>query len=201
MNNPTKKQRLKRWAELPSDLLAFYDGEEWGKKLISVFSQYRLKDELVREYATAVGDVVLGLEREEDLSALLVERVGLPEKLAVLIAHDLLEYIYEYKASVEKPPVRETPVVEKEIEIPPPIETVPAETFKEEALSQKEVVPEKILAPQASPSAPAWSTTPEEPEQPEIVETSPDISNTPSYAKPYITNTPRYGNDPYREKL
>ncbi len=201
MNNPTKKQRLERWAELPPDLLAFYEGEEWGEKLISVFSQYRLKDELIREYARAVGDVVLGLEREEDLPALLVERVGLPEKLAILIAHDLLEYIYEYKASVEKPPAEEIPVAEKEVEIPTPIETIPAETFLEEVPPQAEVVPEEIPTPQTSPSTPAWSTTPEEPEQPAVVETEPDISNTPSYAKPYIASTPRYGNDPYREKL
>jgi len=162
-----------------------YGGDIGTALLQKVFSRYHLRTESYVEYALAFSDVVLGLEREEDLPALLVERVGLPEKLAVLIAHDLLEYIYEYKASVEKTPAEEIPVAEKEIEIPAPIEIIPAETFREEA----------------PPSAPTWSTTPEEPEQKDVAPTEPDISNTPSYAKPFISNTPRYGNDPYREKL
>ncbi len=178
-----------------------YGGDIGTALLQKVFSHYHLRAESYLEYSLAFSDVVLGLEREEDLPALLVERVGLPEKLAVLIAHDLLEYIYEYKASVEKPPAEEIPVAEKEIEIPAPLETIPAETFLEEVPPQAEVVPEEIPAPQTSPSTPAWSTTPEEPEPQEVVPTEPDISNTPSYAKPYITSTPRYGNDPYREKL
>ncbi len=106
---PTYEQRESKFQTAPPAVQYLYASEEVGRFLRGVFNEYRLAEKEYYDYALAFGDVVLGFEEESHLPQLLVERVGLPEKLATIIAHDLLEYINTHKSSPPQPASTQAP--------------------------------------------------------------------------------------------
>ncbi len=105
--------RLQRSLRLSPAHEELYSGIETGEKLRDIFNRYHLREELYTEYALAFGDVVLEIEREEHLPALLTQRLKLPEKLASLIGHDLLELLNAALSSKKEAPVKPQEVIEE----------------------------------------------------------------------------------------
>jgi hypothetical protein len=91
--NPSDSEREQRYQSGNDRQRFLYASDEAGLKLRDIFTSYHLRPELYRDFALTFGDVVLGLAPEGHLPVLLSERLGLPEKLASLIGHDLLEFI------------------------------------------------------------------------------------------------------------
>ncbi len=70
-----------------------YCGIEAGRILINVSAQNQLPAELYKEYALAVGDVILGFYSIQQLPALLQERILIDELLARKITADLIDFL------------------------------------------------------------------------------------------------------------
>lgn len=203
----THEERMAAYEQLPQPVQLLYSSPSTGQKLAEILQTYHLKEGLYAQYALAFGDVVLGLEDESKLPRLLVDRAQFPEKLATIISHDLLEFINEHKVYHQQLSIEEKSESE---EVIPEAPTKPKVNF---SVFQKREPVREPLPQNEPPSAPAWSRfvehhpTPAEPIHTEIpqVPSAPQTpaqeseSQIPSYARP-LTNTPRYQEDPYREK-
>jgi hypothetical protein len=172
----TREEREQRYRTAPPKQQFLYASEEAGAMLYKIFTDYHLPSTVYREYALAFGDVVLGFEPEERLPQVLMERLRLSEKMATIIAHDLLEYI------------NSTP---KDAGGAPEAASAPTSTIA--SVPQPESMPLPPERPTVPPPAiePAAPYTPKAPEAAE-----PQI---PNYRRP-MTDIPRYvKDDPYRE--
>ncbi len=193
----TLEQREERYQKLTDELLQeLYAGEKTGMALRRIFDDYHLPNEVYREYAIAFGDVVLDLEEEAHMPRILSERLGLSEKLATVIAHDLLEFINTHKASVKTMPPQDAPAA--------PLVPTPEASSSIPTRSELPLPPTPVV-PQATEEAPTWSrriAPPSPAPQSNPAQNAPQApaipSSIPQYARPY-TDVPRYIPDPYRE--
>lgn len=200
----TQTQRDEVYETLPPHKKALYAGEETGNALWTIFNEYHLPEELYYEYAMAFGDVVLDLMLETELPQALAA-MGLSQKMAGLVAQDLLQLIHSGAptGSVPAAPQQATPLVAQQPAPLAPQTAEPADAAAHWAaiLAKKDrehraAVPiprvnEEVPQPTQPAPPPQWrTTTPPAREQGAVSEATP------------ATEVPRYvKDDPYREPL
>lgn len=89
----TYEERQAHAAKVAPTRRALYEEPAGRTALRKIFETYRLHPDMWPGVFTAFFDVVLQLEPEQDLPKLLAGEGHMPEKLATLIAYDLLELI------------------------------------------------------------------------------------------------------------
>lgn len=183
----TPQERWKKFDSLPQAEQELYSGIETGRGLRKIFESYHMREASYDQYAELFGDVVLGFEAEQNLAKLFTERMGLSEKVAPLVAHDLLELINTHKMQTAgKKSGASTPSAQPA----PAAVSVPNPTLAEQegpASWSRRIAPAPAFG-EAAPPHDVHADTPVAPPSPTI----------PQYKKP-LTDIPRYVADPYRE--
>lgn len=170
---PTNEQRDAAF-ETTSEVRKFlYSSPESGAFLYEVFKKYQFPREMYGEYVSAIGDVILGFYRKDQLSALFQIGLHIPQTTADTIVVDLRNFLAPIPDTTE--PV--TP--------PPPASPVPANTFTIPSIQQATPAP---IPPQPTPSwvpPQSYSQTAEPTPKPQWETAKPIENQVPRYTKPF----------------
>lgn len=171
---PSQEQREQAFENASEVRKFLYSEPESGAFMLQVFQKYQLPQTAYKEYASAIGDVVLGFYRKDQLSALLQIGLHIPQVTADAIVADLKNFLMPIPDNVQPVP-------------PPPVNPspVPAETFTIPSLQQS------APAPTTPQPAPSW--TPPQPysavnppiEKPQWETAKPIENQVPRYTKPF----------------
>lgn len=89
----TPQQRRAAIDQIPPQNYRLYSSPESGQLLRAIFSKYNLREELYKPYALMVGDIILGLKSETEISVFLKEQLFMDDESAQHATIDILNFL------------------------------------------------------------------------------------------------------------
>ena len=176
--------RHEKYLDSSDTVKEMYAGENTGALLRKTAQANGVTDEAYRVFANVVGDIILGFEEQQTLSALLQEKVGLPAESAENIVSDLKEFLSQRNS--QQPSLERSVTQEKPAGSP---------------ILQATRTMQSDIASAREGEKPQWRTLLDNEEPNESVEQTPEKETSqeetsgnnviPRYSKP-LTDTPKY---------